>query len=167
MLQRVSAVPGRRVSNLCVALLALVGGCRDGCDESPRQSLADAGRFRDAADVTRARGDGSWHVTVMPAFAQGAVRAGDVEEAIRSHDRALETCANTTRMPDVERVRVMLRLSIGGDGAVFDVTAVQPRPESEAIRGCVIQLVRAWSYPRSDAAATQALVAIEFTTGAM
>jgi hypothetical protein len=61
----------------------------------------------------------------------------------------------------------MLRLAIGGDGAVFDVTPIQPRPESEAVRGCVLPLIRAWSFPRSDAAGTRALVALEFTAEAM
>jgi hypothetical protein len=169
MLRRVKAVAHRRARHLGACLLALQIGCRDGCGDVSRVAHRDA-----RATSSRSRGDDAaqraptgWRVEVVPASVRGALAAATVEQAMRSHDRALEACARASPMPDVDRVQLMLMFTIGGDGTVADVAPIRPRPESRAIRGCVLQLIRTWAFPRSAADPTQVSVMVEFVSGAV
>ena len=103
----------------------------------------------------------------MPVFVQGPLDGRAVETFLRAHRRDIDACAIDPPAADIDRVRVMLRVSIGGDGRVADVQPLQPRPESQQYRECVTNALRAWTFPRSDASASTVLIALEFTPEAL
>ena len=92
----------------------------------------------------------------------GALLTADVEQTAREHHRELDACGATIRS-DAERVRVILRFAIGGNGRAGEINPVQPRPEAQSLRTCVTDAVREWQFPRSDTSASTVLMAVEFT----
>jgi len=152
----------RRISVLPFVLAALAS-CRDGCDDAPSHPALPPSEPPSIPPRPPAPPGptGRWRHALLPIVADGALPAAAVERIVRDDPR-LETCGFGPPT-EQDRLRVILRFTINPDGRVGEIIPVQPRPEAQSFRACVTEAARQWQFPATDAGATTALMALEFT----